>query len=193
MDPWDRDDREISPKRQRSYLALMKNSLPIRAALKLAGGDMETLRKTWFGAGRAFEHVFCGESGGKRGDPRPKLGGYHFWYTHYRYEREGKAWYDGSDYRKSQMQEGMRDGGIVTGMFRLDVDGSGPRPVMDKRPRGGFTVGNSPAAMLGLGYMVARLKPMSPVSANLTGRPYHWTYFMDYRDDQSLRTLWPGM
>lgn len=192
MDPWDRDDTEVSVDEQRAYLATMVDTLPIRAALKIAGGDMESLRKVWFGAGRGVEHILCGESGGKRGDPDPKLGGYHFWYTHYRYAREGKASYDGSDYRKDRWDRGMADPGLVTARFRLDVDGPGPRPEMDKRPRGGFAVGNSAPGLLALGYVIAKLKPEAPVRANLTGKTYGWRYHMDYRDDSSLRTLWPG-
>ncbi len=189
-DPYNRSDRDVPARDVKAYLETLVSMAPLAEAFRLIpGSSVDDLQRVWFGEGRGFEHVFCGETGGI-GSKGPKLGGYHFWYVHYRYEQEGLAWYLGADYGRNN-RRGMADPKIVTGRFELDADGSGPKPAMSKQPKGGFSVGHSVASMLALGYISAKKNIRSPLKADLTGTSYRWTMYMDRKDVESLRTLWP--
>lgn len=196
-------DSEVSEAEIDAYLETVVDMAPIQEAFRITGMDsIRDLRKSWFRGGRGFEHVICGEAG--RGS---KLGGYHFWYLQYRYEREGRAEYQGADYGKDPIKEGIADERIVTGKMAFDPDGDAGRPPLVKKPRGGFTVGHSVAAMLATGHIALHgdhrdfLWTQCPegdrnpglltvLKANLNGKTYPWTFHKDSKSN-SVRTLWP--
>lgn len=192
FDPFDSDDDEVSDARIREYLTPLLEMAPLAEAMRVTGRDrVEDLMAVWFRRGRGFEHVICGETGG-RDVPRTKLGGYHYWYIHYRYERDGTARYLGSDYMRQDLAAGMADPHIVTGKFTWDPDGDGPHPVLSKRPVGGFSTGHSVAAMLAAGHLSFWGGKRSPVTADLNGRPFQWTFYRMWRQGaSSLRSYWP--
>jgi len=181
-EPWDRDDAEFPLEAQRAWLATMAEAAPLQRAMALVpGGDLEDVRRVWFGAGRGFEHVFCGEAGGPRGAEH--LGGYHWWDRHRRLAHRQRARFLGV---RGPASATSRES--VLGQFEVDFDGGGPRPPLRKKTLGGFSVGHSPAPLVVLGYLVVRLELTPPVMANLTGTPRPW---MVYSDKGTLRTLWP--
>lgn len=185
FDPMNGWGGEVGRAEAMGYLEGLADMAPIRAALALTGKGLDDMARVWFSRGRGFEHVFAGESDSDGGRV---LGGYHFWYVHYRYEREGKARYLGADYGRIPAARGLADPFIVTGKMSLDFDGPGPLPAYAKVPRGGFTVGHSAAAMLALGYVAFYATGYAPVVADVGGRAYPWTV---HRAGPGIRTLWP--
>ncbi len=219
MDPWNQSDDEVPEAKIDAYLESVRDMAPLLEAFHVTGRDsLEDLKNAWFRRGRGFEHVICGESGG-RDEGTAKLGGYHFWYVHYRNEQVGKARYIGADYGSDDPQAGMADDRIVSGLMSWDPDGPGGRPAMEKKPRGGFIVGNSVATILAAGHMAfyggkAKAKgkgkggrdgepapaavdllaanPESKLYANLNGKVYLWTFHRMQKDGgSSIRTFWP--
>lgn len=166
-----------------AYLKLMADTGPILEALHATGEtSLDGLRRTWFGDGGGFEHVFCGET--KKGGR--KLGGFHFWYTQYVWERDGRARYLGVNYGQADEDEGLAEERIVTGAFAVDWDGEGGRPGASKKI-GGFTVGHSPMVILALGHLTG-IPGSGRLEADVNGRPFRWQHF---RHQGSLRTLYP--
>lgn len=191
FDPYDASDSEVSDARIRAYLESIQDMAPLREAFRVTRRGLADLQAIWFRRGRGFEHVICGESGGKIEGGR-KLGGYHFWYMQYRYEQAGTATYAGSRYWKTPLEEGIADRGVVAGMFTWDPDGPGGAAPMPKVPLGGFTVGNSVAALLALGHLGYYGARRHPVEANLNGKVYPFTFWRKWKDGaSSVRTLWP--
>ncbi len=192
FDPWDEDDDEVPDREILAYLRTLVDMAPIREAFRVTGrARVEDLMRIWFRRGRGFEHVICGESGGQR-EGVERLGGYHFWYVHLRHEELGRAFYDGADYGRSGNAEGMADPGIVTGHLSWDVDGDGPRPPLRKQPVGGFTVGNSVAAMLAAGHIAFYGARRNPIDVDMNGKLYPWTFHRKWSDRaSSIRSLWP--
>lgn len=210
FDPYNKTDSEVSDEAIDTYLETVMDTGPILEAFFVTGRDTkEDLKKAWFRGGRGFEHIICGETG--KGS---KLGGYHFWYLHYRYEREGRAEYLGADYGNIPVADGIADTRIATGKMSFDPDGPGGRRPLVKKPRGGFTVGNSVAAMLAAGHLAAygnklQIRAMATPAetlpevvgvelmgaaegvfhANLNGKTYPWTFHKV--GQHSVRTLWP--
>lgn len=207
FDPYNKSDNEVSDAEIRAYLETLAETGPLLEAFFVTGNDsLEDLAKVWFRGGRGFEHVVCGE--GSRG----KLGGYHFWYMQYRYEREGSAVYQGADYGSGGQfdEDGMADPALATGKMSWDPDGPGGERPLAKKPRGGFSVGNSVSALLAVGHLLAygqgdqslvrqfsqlvrdpdddQVFTQDVIQANLSGRVYPWTVHMQ---GKSLRTLWP--
>ncbi len=183
--PETRDDTQASVSEQVDrYLTLMREKPVIRFALQQTGTSVKELRATWFGPGRGFEHVFCGEA---RSDG--KVGGYHWWYKFYREERTGRVEYHVS-------LKGTSDPRIATIRFTWDPDGPGGRFRPLVKPIGGFTVGDSPAALLALGHLAVQLKldrnqDAGPdFVANINGAPYRWVLVLDRRTG-SLVSLYP--
>lgn len=202
FDPYNRSDDEVSDAEIDAYLAGLLDMAPIQEAFRVTGhATVEDLRAAWFRQGRGFEHVVCGEKGSGM-----KLGGFHFWYLHYRYEREDRASYLGADYGSFDPDSGLADTRIVTGRMTVDPDGPGGYPPLAKVPRGGFTVGHSVAALLAAGHLAAYgglghewsvtdaddpalASPLEGViDANLNGKTYPWTF---HREGSTVRTLWP--
>jgi hypothetical protein len=191
FDPMNRVDDEVSDADIREYLRQIQGMAPIQEAFRVTRRrTVEDMAAIWFRRGRGFEHVVCGESGSH---DRTRLGGYHFWYMHYRYEREGRAHYLGSDYGRASLEQGMADNAVVTGQFSWDPDGpEGPLAPMSKRPRGGFTVGHSVAAILAAGHIAYYGAEGKQVEINLNGKAYPWTFYRRWRNRaSSIRTLWP--
>jgi hypothetical protein len=183
--PETRDDTQDSVSQQVDrYLALVSEKSAIRFVLQETSTTVRELRATWFGQGRGFEHVFCGEA---RSDG--KVGGYHWWYKFYREERAGRV-----DYLYSL--EGTTDSRIATIRFTWDPDGPGTRFRPFLKPIGGFTVGDSPAALLALGHLAVQLKldrnqdAGADFVANINGAPYRWVLVLDRRTG-SLVSLYP--
>lgn len=189
FDPMNDGDEEVSDARIRAYLEPLADMAPLREAFRVTRRGLDALQAIWFRRGHGFEHVICGEVGGRSHD---RLGGYHFWYLHYAYEREGTARYLGADYGPGSPAEGMADEGIVTGHFTWDPDGEGPLEPLPKVPRGGFSVGHSVAAMLAAGHLAYYGAMGKDVEANLNGHAYVWTFYRAWKDRaSSLRTFWP--
>ncbi len=205
FNPYNRSDSEVSDEDIDTYLSSLIETGPIQEAFFVTGRDsLDDLKKAWFRRGRGFEHVICGE-GGKG----TKLGGYHFWYMHYKYERDGRAKYTGANYGKGNDQGGMADKRIVTGGMWMDPDGPGGKKPLRKSPKGGFTTGHSVSAFLAAGHIAfyggsrvrgADLGGMgteeSPTragfKANLNGKTYDWTFHrMSADGGSSIRTFWP--
>ena len=195
FDPYNRSDAEVSDEEIEAYLEPLMETGPLLEAFYVTGrSSMDDLKNAWFRGGRGFEHVVCGETG--RGT---KLGGYHFWYMHYRYERDGRGSYEGANYGSLDPQAGMADTHIVTGNMSIDPDGPGGEAWLSKKPRGGFTVGHSVSAILAIGHLAIYgnkfiLDPdiggsnRGLVETNVNGKTYPWTF---HRQGGSVRTLWP--
>lgn len=111
------------------------------------------------------------------------------WYKFYLEERAGRA-----DYLYSL--EGRSDPRIATIRFTWDPDGPGPRFRPLLKPIGGFTVGDSPAALLALGHLAVQLKSdrnqdaRPDFAANINGARYRWVLVLDRRTG-SLVSLYP--
>lgn len=183
--PESRDDEQAGVSEQVDrYLALISEKPAIRVALRETGTSVKELRATWFGPDRGLEHVLCGEA-----RPDGKVGGYHWWYKFYREERAGRV-----DYLYSL--EGTTDPRIATIRFTWDPDGPGARFPALVKPIGGFTVGDSPAALLALGHLAVRLhldrdQEAGPdFVANINGTRYRWVLVLD-RLTGSLVSLYP--
>lgn len=203
FDPYNRSDEEVSDAEILQYLEGLQDTAPILEAFFVTGrSSIEDLKNAWFRHGRGFEHVVCGEKG--KGN---KLGGYHFWYLHYVYERTGRARYTGADYGNDDVHAGMADTRIVTGGMTMDPDGDGPLPTLRKRPRGGFTVGHSVSVLLAAGHIAFyggmvrghghesfSPDPFGRVEANINGKTYPWTFHRQGSgtgDGSGIRTFWP--
>jgi hypothetical protein len=196
---YNKSDSEVSDAEIDAYLAVVIDMDPIQEAFRITGkSSIEDLRKAWFRGGRGFEHVICGEGGSGM-----KLGGYHFWYLQYRYERDGRAEYQGADYGSDPISVGIADKLIATGKMSFDPDGDAGRPPLVKKPRGGFTVNHSVGAMLAAGLIAVHGKTsdflwnregefglFTVLQANLNGKTYPWTFHKD-QGSNSVRTLWP--
>jgi hypothetical protein len=199
FNPYNRSSSEVSDASIDAYLEIVKDMAPIQEAFRVTGRDtVQDLKKAWFGSGRGFEHVICGESG-----KGMKLGGFHFWYLQYRYEREDRAEYRGADYGRDSVEVGIADRRIMTGKMSVDMDGEAGKPPLVKKPRGGFTVGHSVAAMLAAGHIAlygshndflwnldGNASLFTVLQANLNGKAYPWTFHKD-QGSNSVRTLWP--
>ncbi|MBF0499334.1 MAG: hypothetical protein HQM09_04340 [Candidatus Riflebacteria bacterium] len=164
-----------------AYLNSIANDPVIQYALKTTGTTISDLKRNWFGSGCGFEHVFDGEVKG------PEVSGYHSWYKFYRDENEGRTQY------VSTLQ-GAGDSHIFTGSFSWDPDGSGPLPRVIKK-KGGFTVGNSPQAVLAMGHIAMEtcrkhggIPGALIFSANINGESFNWQL---YTMNQSIRSLYP--
>lgn len=192
-DPGNFSAQEVRTQAIDAFFQTVAPMRPIQEALAATGTQLKDLKRNWFGQGRGFEHVICGEMGGPP-DNR-KLGGYHFWYLHARYEKLGSARYLGEAYSGRNRRQGLADSGIVTGNFDWDPDGSGGLPLLAKKPKGGFSVGHSVAPLLALGHLILEtpaLKAQRSVQADLNGRTYSWVFYASDAD-QSLRTLYPTL
>jgi hypothetical protein len=181
--PGTRDDQKDDVKKKIDhYLESIKDRPVIQHALRTTGSSLESLRATWFGHKRAFEHVFCGEA--KRGKG---IGGYHWWYKFYRDERAGLVNYLYS-------VEGKNDPGIATIKFTWDPDGPKPQfPKLKKEPKGGFLIGESPLALLALGHMALKFgldtSSRGPdFTANINGKNYRWVIVVI---DGNLHSMYP--
>lgn len=165
------------------YLSLMSNLPPIDFALKSTGTDMANLKMTWFGKSRGFLHVICGEP---YEDQPQKVGGYHFWYRFYQEERRQR----GGSVNWRCTLEGESDPNIATIRFDwIPIGKSAPR----KKEIGGFTIGESPAALLALGHIAhwngCDLVPWGPdFVANVNGQDYRWAFASN---KCGLKTLFP--
>jgi hypothetical protein len=180
---YDADDEELTVEDRMAWVRSMADTAPVKEALRLVpGASLEDMAAVWFGAGRGFEHVYCGELGGKPGNRH--LGGYHWWDRHRRMEADGRASFRGG----TGMGTPPR---YVTGQFRVDFDGDGPGQALEKGFKGGFSLGHSPAALAVLGYVGVKMGWNTPLQADLNGHPVDWTLWPDRDDPQSLRTLWP--
>lgn len=180
---YDADDDELGPEDRLAWVRSMQDMAPVKAALQLVpGASLEDMAAVWFGAGRGFEHVFCGELGGP--PDKRHLGGYHWWDRHRRLALDGRA-----SFRGGQVQGDPP--GYVTGQFRVDFDGDGPGQALEKSFKGGFSLGHSPAALAVLGYVGVKMGWKPPITANINGQPVEWTLWPDREDTASLRTLWP--
>lgn len=169
-------EREID-----DYLDSIANDPAILYALKVTNTDMKSLKKNWFGPGAGFEHVICGEVKGS------KVSGYHWWYKFYVDECANRA-------KFGQQMSSSADKKIFTGSFSWDPDGKGPLPA-SKKPKGGFTIGNSAQALLALGHIAietARHGNNVPSSikfeANINGNSYSWQL---YTFQGTIRSLYP--
>ncbi len=178
------DEKEEVGGRIDAFLTSVGEKPVIRFVLEETGTRLEDLKAGWFGPGRGFEHIFCGEA---RGDGR--VGGYHWWYKFYEEERQGLVDYE-------HTIEGKGDPGIATIRFTWDPDGSGNTFHPLAKPIGGFTIGDSPAALLALGHLALHLgldrdREGEPgLVANINGVPYRWVIVVD-RASGSLVTLYP--
>lgn len=180
---YDADDDELSPADRLAWVRSMQDMAPVKAALQLVpGASLEDMAKVWFGPGRGFEHVFCGELGGPAG--KRHLGGYHWWDRHRRLQLAGRASFRGGDVQGDPAQ-------YVTGQFRVDFDGDGPGQALEKSFKGGFSLGHSPAALAVLGYVGVKMGWKTPLRANLNGQAVDWTLWPDREHTQNVRTLWP--
>ncbi len=178
------DEKEDVGRRIDAFLNSIGEKPVIRFVLEETGTTLEDLKAGWFGPGRGFEHIFCGEA---RGDGRG--GGYHWWYKFYEEERQGLVDYE-------YTIEGKGDPGIATIRFTWDPDGGGNTFQPLAKPIGGFTIGDSPAALLALGHLALRLEldrdreGEPEFVANINGVPYRWVIVVD-RASRSLVTLYP--
>lgn len=167
----------------RDYLNDMSQLPPVQYALAVTGTTVEDLYVTWFGVGQGFEHAICGEK--DELDP-VNIGGYHFWYRFYQEERrsgEGRV-----NWRCTL--EGQYDPGIST--IRFDWNPLG-RDDYRRKPIGGFTIGDSPAALLALGHLAVWrgcdvAERENDFIANINGTPYEWVLVTRLG---SLHTLYP--
>ena len=187
FNPMNRKDSEVSERAIDQYLGKVSQMKPIAEVLRLTNTSVRDLKRTWFREGRGFEHVVCGEVGGRPGGY--KLGGYHFWYMHYRYEQDGSARYLGEDYGSRNRNRGLKDNKLVTGDFSWDVDGPGGQSPLEKKPKGGFSTEHSVAAILALGHAIIYSNAQDSVLANINQKKYRWTF---YTKGKSMRTLWPS-
>lgn len=191
FDPLNGDDEEVSDGEIREYLEQVVSMAPIQEAFRVTRRDsLEDLEKIWFRRGRGFEHVVCGEGSRSVAD---RLGGFHFWYMHYRYERQGRARFLGADYGRADPLAGLADHGVVTARLTWDPDGpEGPGLELSKQPRGGFTVGHSVAALLAVGHIAYYAPYGRTFRANLNGKAYDWVFYRKWRKGaSSVRTFWP--
>lgn len=165
-----------------AYLNSIKNDPTIAHALKVTNTTIQDLKSNWFGSGRGFEHVIAGEIDGK------KVSGYHWWYTFYNDERNGRAQI------KSSIA-GVGNPLIYTGSFFWDPDGEeGPLPNAIK-PKGGFINRNSAQAMLALGHIaIEATRKFGAVpgalsfNANINGEEFRWQL---YTMGGNIRSLYP--
>lgn len=166
-----------------TYLAEISLLPPLRYALTVSNTTIVDLHQTWFGPGNGFLHAICGEK-----DPSDpvNIGGYHFWYRFYRAERkEG----DGQVNWRCTI-EGAGDPGVST--IRFDWDPLG-NDTYRRKPIGGFTIGDSPAALLALGHLGRVLdcdiaRDANDIVANINGHTYEWVLVT--RGD-SVHTIYP--
>lgn len=165
-----------------AYFQSIKNDPCIQYALSTTNTKIEDMKKNWFGAGACFEHVIAGEIKGS------KVSGYHWWYKYYADERSGRC---------SQMiqLEGLNDQAIFTGSFMYDPDGKGNSYSDCKKPKGGFTNGNSACALLALGHIaIETARSMGSIpgafkfNADISGNTYTWQV---YTMNGTLRSLYP--
>lgn len=166
-----------------SFLDEIKNDPLIKYALNVTNTDIKKFKANWFGAGAGFEHVFCGEIKGE------KVSGYHWWYKYYADEERKRV-------KFIKLLDNTYGGKIFIGSFEWDPDGSqGPIPLA-KKPKGGFTVGNSPQILLALGHLVIELarKYNSIVPASIqfqaivNGTKFAWQM---YTFNGTIRSLYP--
>ncbi|MFC1743645.1 hypothetical protein ACFL35_06590 [Candidatus Riflebacteria bacterium] len=194
FDPTNRGFAEVPDVQIDEFLNRIKDMKPIKYALEKTGKSLADFKKVWFGEGNAFEHVFSGEvrERGKR------IGGYHWWYTYYRDERNSPknrnraVSFHKIIYGKPELLEpGKADPRILTFSFSLDPDGIGKLPWYKKKI-GGFSTRNSVAAMMALGHLIFFLeKPRNSfIRCNINGRIYKWVCAKT-RDLTSLITLYP--
>ena len=167
------------------YLELIAEKPVIRYALSVTRSSISDLRNTWFGPTRAFEHVFAGEISADG-----SVGGYHWWYKFWREEQQGLV-----DYTRTV--EGIDDPRIATICFTWDPDGVAKRFSTHEKSIGGFTVGDSPCALLALGFIALKCglnrydwERRPDFKANLNGRQYEWVVVVT-EDRANLVSLYP--
>ena len=165
-----------------AYFQSIKNDPCIQYALSTTNTSISDMKKNWFGVGACFEHVIAGEVKGS------KVSGYHWWYKYYADERDGRC----SDVMQ---MEGLNDNCIFTGSFLYDPDGKGNAFSPCKKPKGGFTIGNSACALLALGHIaIETARSMGSIpgafrfNADICGKTYSWQV---YTMGGTLRSLYP--
>ena len=167
----------------RLYLDQVAQMKPLAYALGISGTTVDDLYQTWFGPAQGFQHAICGE---KDKANLNNTGGYHFWYRFYQEERRQG---DGHVNFRCAI-EGEKDPGVAT--IRFDWNPLGNDDYRQK-PIGGFTTGNSVAAMLALGHL-ARVSGCdvseggNDLVADINGHAYEWVLVLK---DNSLLSLYP--
>lgn len=163
-----------------AYLASVANDPCIKYALAVTGKGMDRLKANWFGSGRGFEHVFCGELKGNQ------VSGYHWWYKFYRDERASCTHIIDSI--------GPSDPKFYCGSFKWDPDGSGNAFQPALKRKGSFAISVSAPALLALGHIAMELSRQygNPSSFNFRGNVNGGTYVWQvYTFGGNLRSLFP--